>query len=54
MISELEPVGLLVLGLAAALTPDWDGWGEWLAAVCRACVGVGENVPALDGGTMER
>ncbi len=31
---ELDPVGLLVLGLAAALSaPAWEGWGEWAMPV---------------------
>lgn len=53
-VRELLPVGLLVLGLAAALrTVDCDECGGWPGPGCCVCTGFGENDPVLGGGTME-
>lgn len=50
-VRELLPVGLLALGLAAALsTVDCDGCP---GPDCCVCTGFGENDPVLGGGTME-
>ena len=50
MVREFVPVGLLVLGLAPALSaPACDGCGEWVMAEWAVwTVGFGENVPDLD------
>ena len=54
LVRELLPVGLPVIGLAAALRMfDCDGCGGRPGPDCCVCTGFGENDPVLGGGTME-